>query len=415
MSCSHSLVNLPDLVLHHICTFLSCPFDLLHFGSTCSRIRKITLSESLWWPLAFQWFDGLWIMLHKASRRYNSRDWFLETIKYYSTRSSRTKQECLFLDGEKWERVDTKKARFLINLLDLVYSQDFDSPFVLYERYLYDIGMYTRMNPCLNFADDNLEISRNTILELADLSQAADRDLRRRKQPFKDYKYYIKRFGTSANWKTDLFPSNINGSICPLLLCPLRCTSISDASKVEALRLCLSIILGKHLRSCYTVSSMPLKDLPDAFHLFTSVFLSHLLSSSAPVALDSEGKVCLKKCSALLCKDLARFEELQYMFHAFGFNIRYENVLTDIGDFFTRLESLNHAVDQIRLKLRKEMMLEIEKVLFPNNERNDVTRVNLTDSDFIGGDNCQQEMSAAAFISNKGAFVTWHLIGRMRF
>ncbi|CAL1262141.1 unnamed protein product [Larinioides sclopetarius] len=417
MAPDFNLMELPDLVLYNICSFINCPFDLLHFGNTCSRLRKISISSSLWWSLAFRWFKGLWIFMEDGSTEENARNWLIEIIRIYCKRPVTTKFGCHFTNGEVWNRVDTPKFRFLVSMIRTAYTRDKDDhPAVLFEQWLYDIGLYKRLEPLLDFATPGIEFSRDIVTELSALGQAAERDLRRRKQPFKDPKYYIKRIASSKDsWITDLFPESPCGSICPLLMSPFQDASINETSGIQGLAMCLSVVFEKHLRNHYKASSLSLQKIWEIVKVFTTVFVSEILDLLQSFQSRFEAQSLKLVVLAIVDENLSDFKQLQVILDHFGLNIKSKDVINDLAIYLKRYKGVDFAVDEIRSYFRNAINEEIKNVVSPPGSDSIVTRINITDSDLIGGDNYKQEMSAAAFISDYGVLVTWHLTGRTRF
>ncbi|KAF8770482.1 hypothetical protein HNY73_018006 [Argiope bruennichi] len=418
MASEFNLMQLPDLVLYNICSLINCPFDLLHFGNTCSRLRKISSSSSLWWSLAFRWFKGLWIFMEDGSIEENARNWLLDIIRIYCKRPISTKLECQFANGEVWQRVDTPKFRFLVSMMRIAYTRDKDDhPAVLFEQWLYDVGLYKRSGSLIDFATPDLEFSRDMVIELSALGQAAERDLRRRKQPFKDPKYYIKRIASSKDsWMSDLFPESPCGSICPLLMSPFQDASINETSGIQGLAMCVSVVLERHLQNYYKASSLPLQRIWEIVKVFTTVFISEILdplqSFQSRFGTQSLKLVVL----AIVDENLYEFKNLQVILEHFGLNIKSKDVINDLAVYLKKYKGVDFAVDEIRSYFRSAINEEVKNAVSPPDSSNNiVTRINITDSDLIGGDNYKQEMSAAAFISDYGVLVTWHLTGRMRF
>ncbi|GBM30187.1 hypothetical protein AVEN_134225-1 [Araneus ventricosus] len=417
MASEFSLMELPDLVLYNICSFINCPFDLLHFGNTCSRLRKISSSSSLWWSLAFRWFKGLWIFMEDGSMEENARNWLLEIIYIYCKRPVSTKLGCQFTNGEVWQRVDTPKFRFLVSMIRTAYTRDKDDhPAVLFEQWLYDIGLYKRLESFIDFATPDLEFSRDMVTELSALGQAAERDLRRRKQPFKDPKYYIRRIASSKDsWMTDLFPESPCGSICPLLMSPFQDASIHETSGIQGLAMCLSVVFERNIQNHYKASSLSLQRIWEIVKVFTTVFVSEILDLLQLFQSRFETQSLKLVVLTIVGENLSDFKQLQVILDHFGLNIKSKDVINDLAIYLKKYRGVDFAVDEIRSYFRNAINEEVKNAVSPPGSDSIVTRINITDSDLIGGDNYKQEMSAAAFISGYGVLVTWHLTGRTRF
>ncbi|GIY03068.1 f-box domain-containing protein [Caerostris darwini] len=415
MASNPSIVHLPDLVLYNICSFIECPFDLLHFGNTCSRLRKISSSSSLWWSVAFRWLKGLWFFMEEGTSEENARNWFLEILRIYSKRSLNTKLECHFSNNETWIRVDSPKFRFLVNMIRLAYSRDKDDhPAVLYEQWLYDIGVYKRLESSIDFTVPNLKFTESMVHQLSALGQASERDLQRRKQPYKDPKYYIRRISSSRDsWMSDLFPENPCGSVCPLLMSPFQEAINHETSGLQGLAMCFSVVFERRLQNYYRTSFVSLQRIWEIVKVFTTVFLSEMLNLLPLFEASHDLKFIV---ITAVDENLYDFKQLQLILDTIDLNIKSKDVIQDLSVFLKRYNGLDFAVDDVRSHFRSALNEEIKNVLFPSDSFNSsVTRINITDSDLIGGDNSRQEMSAAAFVSDNGVLVTWHLTGRMRY
>ncbi|KFM60169.1 hypothetical protein X975_24540, partial [Stegodyphus mimosarum] len=280
MASEYNLLQLPDLVLYKICSYITCPFDLFNFGKTCSYLRIVSSARSLWWNLAFQWCKGLWIFMKDTPKSDNPRDWLLSLINQCSVKSTSTKSECIFSTGEKWERIDSQKFRFLFGLLRLVYNLERrEYPAIHFENWLYDIGMYRRTGPFADYASENYKFSVDCILQLSSLGQAVEHDLHRKKQQYKDPASYIKHVATAeTNWMT-LFPSGPHGSSCPLLMEPLMNSITYEKSGLLGLTVGLSLVLEKHLKLHYKFSSsFSVSKVNDMITSFCTLFLEEVMN-----------------------------------------------------------------------------------------------------------------------------------------
>lgn len=412
-----SLLDLPDLALLHICSSMTCPFDLLHFGNTCTRLRKISSATSLWWTMAFRWLKGLWILMEEGSIEVSSRDWMLDIMRQYCTKPTSTKSECHFSDyQETWRRVDSPKFRFLFHLMRVAYARDRDdSPAVLYEQWLYDIGVYHRSGGAnVDYTAPNLEFSPDVILQLSSLGQASERDLCRRKQPYKDAKYYVKRVGIArGSWMDELFPVGHHGSICPLLICPLYDSFHHEVSGIQGVAMCVSVVFERRLRTHSKASSLPLYKVWEGIKVVCTVFVSEIFTVLGTFQSQFKDLGLKAILLTLIVENLHDFNQLKLVFERMGVNFTVKDILQDLYHLFEKYREIDFLVDDVRLFLRKAINKEIENVLFPS--KSAVTRINLTDSDLIGGDNSKHEMSSAAFVTDHGVLVTWHLTGRMRY
>lgn len=408
------ILDLPDLALYHICTYISCPFDLLHFGNTCTRLRNITSSPLLWHSLSFKCLHGLWVQLEEGSVEENPREWLLDVIRQLISKKINTKTNCIFPNGEEWIRGDTPKIRFLVRLLQLSYSTEKDPhPAVLHEQWLYDIGIFKRCNTVMDFPTflrnmDNLPIAE----ELSNLSQAAERDLRLRKQPFKDKRYYIKFAGLAVEEEiVNLFPFSENEPLCPLLLVPSE--PPKDTLGLIPLLPCLGKILVKHLSKHYKLLSIHMMTLWEIIKVFSS-FLVEMVTREH----QQRTQPCTLKEVLLTIFDdnpynTGLFDDMTNYFHL---QIPYREVVVEFCGLLNGNESKTLGIEVIRSSLRKQLLNEVKFTLFPpESSNNHAARLNLTDSDLIGGDNGHQEMSCAALISNYGVLVIWQLVGRSRY
>lgn len=417
MESNINLLDLPDLVLHNICTYISDPFDLIHFGNTCTRFRMITSAPSLWWPIAFQWFDGLWIYLSYNSESDHPRDWLIEVFRKVTVLSSGTDTKCAFSDGEEWVRCESRKFRCIFGMLRLVYGgKKNDHPAVLYHQFAYDVGLYVRVNVHTDFSNTSeAGFSEDAVNVLSHLGQAADRDLRRRKQPNKDPKYYIRYCATAKNkWMSELFPTGLYGTICPMLICPFQNSFTDETTGLQGLSVCLSEILALYLKRC--CKSLRLKDILSIIKTFCAFFVQEI-ANMLPEMQSRFSTTSLKALVPIIIKEkLLNVELLQTVLDVYSVNFTCRDVLTGFVNKLRDYDGIDSIVERVRLRLRYALYDEINSVLFQNdNNDHTVTRINLTDSDLIGGDNARQEMSASAFISKNGVLITWHLTGRMRF
>ncbi|XP_054722632.1 uncharacterized protein LOC129232517 [Uloborus diversus] len=418
MASNINILQLPDLVLYKICSSIKCPVDLLHFGNTCTQLRKISMSRRIWWNLAFEWCKGYWFFIKEYPTDENPRDWVLNLLKQCSTFSSSTELRCIFSNGELWQRVESKKFRCFLGLLRWAYIKEKeDHPAILYEQWLYDIGLYCRLGPPMDFSADNFEFSENSIIELCKLGQAAERDLRRRRQPNKDPKYYVKRIANSeGQWMKDLFPSGSHGTICPLLLCPFENSDSGEVSGMQGLAVCLSIALEKRLYNQYKTYLNPVHQFCDVIKVFSTVFISEINLARNQLSTRVDSLSLKDTIMMLVTENSFNAENLDIVINLFDLTFSVKEILQDVHNLLIEYGSIDCIVDSVRMRLRVAMLDEITNVLFPAGcNCHLITRVNLTDSDLIGGDNAKQEMSAAAFISKYGVLVTWHLVGRMRF
>ncbi|GIX97858.1 f-box domain-containing protein [Caerostris extrusa] len=220
------------------------------------------------------------VFMEEGTSEENARNWFLEILRIYSKQSINTKLECHFSNNETWRRVDSPKFRFLVNMIRLAYSRDKDDhPAVLYEQWLYDIGVYKRLESSIDFTVPNLKFTESMVHQLSALGQASERDLQRRKQPYKDPKYYIRRIASSRDsWMSDLFPENPCGSVCPLLMSPFLEATNHETSGLQGLAMCFSVVFERRLQNYYRTSFVSLQRIWEIVKVFTTVFLSEMLN-----------------------------------------------------------------------------------------------------------------------------------------
>ncbi|KFM60172.1 hypothetical protein X975_24543, partial [Stegodyphus mimosarum] len=413
MASKCNLLQLPDLVLHNICTFITCPFDLLHFGNACSRLRSVSLSQSLWWSIAFHWCKGLWTFIKRVSDSEDPREWMLYVIKQYTRPPAGTRSECSFTSGEKWERSESRKFRFLFGLLHLVYKKEkSEHPAILFEEWLYDIGLYNRIGTCFDYTVEKLQFHHDDILQLTSLGQAIECDLRRIEHPCKDPASYIKRIATvDTNWMS-LFPSGLHGPVCPLLINPLLNCVTYEKYGLEGLAVCLSIVLEKHIQTHAKFSKLTINKVFNMISVFCMHFKLEIARFLPKMQSRVETQPLKSAVLSVIERNILAVDKLQDILNSYEVNISCKDIFCELSNFLANCRGIDFVVDEVQMHIRKSIIGEINKILFPNNtEKCIVTRINLTDSDLIGGDNSQQEMAAAAFISPNGVLVTWHLVG----
>lgn len=410
-----SLLCLPDLALHLVCLQLQDPFDVLNLGATCRRLHQLTSSESLWTRMALSWCQGMWhcLPLPADPQPEDPKQWLLQLLRLCATRQNATRNSCRFDNGETWERIDWGRFACKVAMLSCTYKavDERVSPFVLLRRWLYSVALYQRKNPALCFHDRNVQLSQQCVSELAALGRAREGDLRGRKQPNIDPRYYVTRVGTSAGaaWTQELFPSGPAGSICPLLACPSEPGYCAESSGTDGLVTCVSYVLGKHVeRAClerHEALARMASIVRQACATLERTFSSHMPQVRArwptcPVAhaifsMAEEG-----------WPDLARWQV-----HLDKLGLRWRDVMTECSALLGEHGALDAIVDKARIRWRHALLAEIEATFGCTNVGT-VTRLNLTDCDVIGGDNTRQEMAAAAFVSPSAVLVTWQLLGR---
>lgn len=413
MSERPSLLCLPDLALHLVCLQLGEPLDVLSLGATCRRLHQLTSSESLWTRLALSWCRGMWHCLPPLPRDpppEHPKQWLLRLLRRCATRQNATLDRCSFDNGETWERIDQARFTCKVAMLSCTYKavDERVSPFVLLRRWLYDVGLYRRQNPAVCFHDKNAQLSQQCVSELAALGRAREGDLRGRKQPNIDPRYYIAHVHTSvgAAWTQELFPSGPSGSICPLLACPSEPGYCAESSGVDGLVTCVSYVLGKHVeraclarhqalagmaslvgQACAALERTFSRHLPEVRARWPSCPIAHAVFSMAEQGWP----------------DLATWQV-----HLDKLGLRWRHVMTECSALLREHDTLDAIVDKARIRWRHALLADIEATLGCTS----VTRLNLTDCDVIGGDNARQEMAAAAFVSPSAVLVTWQLLGR---
>lgn len=411
-----SLLCLPDLVLHKVCLQLSDPFDVLSLGCTCHRLHQLTKSKCLWTHLALSWCRGMWhrLPLPAESELEDPKQWLLQVLKLCVKEQRPTLKHCRFENGEIWERIQSTRFDCKVGMLSRAYKgvDERVSPFVLLRRWVYDIALYNRQSPAVQFSSENLVLDHPDVSELAALGRARQNDLRGRKQPNIHPRYYVSHAGTSAtDWTQDLFPSGPAGSICPILACPFQRGYSFEWSGVDGLLTCISHVLEQRLaRACLdgretlarmaNIIRLACESLEEAFfrymrevyNLWPVCPMYH-----AVISMAEEG-----------WPDLTAW---QVQLDTLGLNWR--EVMCDCAELLRKQETLDAIVDEARIRWRHWLLADIEAVLrCACCDAPTVTRLNLTDSDAIGGDNSRQDMAAAAFVSCSAVLVTWQLLGR---
>ncbi|XP_067141334.1 uncharacterized protein [Centruroides vittatus] len=408
-----SILDLPELILHQICTLLSCPFDLINLGSTCQKLYEVTNVPSLWIRLAFNWCEGIWQWIDDVPSAENERTWFINLLHNAAKLPHDAKHHCSLENGEEWIRVDSKRFRSYVGMLQWSYGDrdEYHHPAILFRRWIYDVGLFRRKNPQINVTSND-DLSNSSRKALAALGGGAARDLRARKFPNIDPVYYV-RFLKIAHFE-NLFPLGFNGCLCPLIIDNTSCEYNRETAGPEGLVLCISIAAANLLvsrcynreitlsymtymikRICQTFYNVITKKLPE---IQNQLRCSELKSIILYIA-DNDDNILdiwqedLDKLKVVLkCKDLIR----------------------DCATILRKYDWLDAIVDQIKSRWRQCLQEEIFSVLNISHQEK-LIQINLTDSDLIGGDNRRQEMASAAFVSKDGVLVTWQLTGRGRY
>ncbi|XP_067141342.1 uncharacterized protein [Centruroides vittatus] len=136
-----SILDLPELILHQICTLLSCPFDLINLGSTCQKLYEVTNVPSLWIRLAFNWCEGIWQWIDDVPSAENERTWFINLLHNAAKLPHDAKHHCSLENGEEWIRVDSKRFRSYVGMLQWSYGDrdEYHHPAILFRRWIYDV------------------------------------------------------------------------------------------------------------------------------------------------------------------------------------------------------------------------------------------------------------------------------------
>lgn len=413
-----NLLSLPDLALYHICSYLDCPIDLLNVSSTCTRLRKAVSSQSFWWRAALNWCEGMWPWLEKPPALNSPQQWIIGVLQKHASLSHNTKSLCTFGD-EKWERVDDRKFRCHLGMLRIAYADRnrSDHPAILYQQWLYDIGLYHRSNPSLSFSLDDFKFNSEAISMLASLGQAKERDLRARKQPHINPVYYIQKVAVAhADWQDMLFPSGPHGTIAPLLICPFQDAGCSELSGLYGLRMCLSLVLEKHLKPFCLTNQVTPAEMWTIINRASESFLKQFVMF-IPQMKERYGLHCMRPGLSELAKmDSTSLQSWQSDLDELKVPFHWKSLVQELHHYVERYKGIDNVVDKVRLRWRHAIVKMADHVLGGGSDKDKtVVRINLTDSDLIGGDNKRQEMSATAFISDCGVLVTWHLTGRIRF
>ncbi|XP_065285293.1 uncharacterized protein [Dermacentor albipictus] len=408
-----SMLDLPDIVLFKICQQLSDPFDLMSLGSTCRYLQEFTSSKSLWTQTALSWCRGMWHCLpNKAySGPEDPKQWMFHLLRLCMKERSSSREILLFEDQETWDRIRDDHFACKVSMLGWTYKaiNEKVSPFVLRRLWLYDMALYRRRCPKMDFSDPGHKLSTVCVCQLASLGRAQEYDLRGRKQPYVCAFNYVSLCSSSASWRDELFPCGPAGSICPMLVCPSMDGYASESSGTDGLVTCVSYVLEQHLaRACLrgreTVVQMAGK-IKQACSALRYAYGNHALAArarwpnctvtNAIINMDEQG-----------WPDLASWQaDLDPI------GLHWREVISKCAALLKKYGTLDAIVDEARIRWRCSLLSNIEAVLGRNGTTT-VTRLNLTDCDVIGCDNTRQDMAAAAFVSPSGVLVTWQLLGK---
>lgn len=412
--------SLPDLVIHKICTSLRSPFDLLNFGCTCRRLYEISSSKSLWLRLAADWCDGVWHWIDPVPTSDNPKQWFLQVLHEATfSWTASTRHVCDLERGEKWERVESLRFRCKLGMLRWTYKDTDDAapPTVLLRRWVYDMALYRRSVEAIFFTEDNLKLSDLSVSALAALGQAKERDLRTRRHKNLNPRYYVKRIATASDgWLEKLFPSGPCGTLCPMLVCPSEGGFPAETSGLTGLILCVSKVLSKRMQPLLLESRISLNHFLLSIRRACKALKRHLCMLLPEIRRRWSTQPIANVMFSMAERGWPSLETLEGELDANGICLTWQLVMEDCTQLLRERQWLDAIVDDERRFWRRILIPEIVHVLHPREDANksDVTRINLTDCDAIGGDNHVQEMAAAAFVSSNGVFVAWHLIGRGR-
>ncbi|KAH7958493.1 hypothetical protein HPB49_002075 [Dermacentor silvarum] len=408
-----SLLDLPDIVLLKICQKLSDPFDLMSLGSTCRYLHEFTSSKSLWMHTALSWCQGMWHCLpNKAySGPEDPKQWLFHLLRLCMKERSSNRERLLFENHEIWDRIRDNHFACKVSMLGWTYKaiNEKVSPFVLRRLWLYDMALYRRQCPKMDFTQPGLVLSPVCVSQLASLGRAQEYDLRGRKQPYVDAYHYVTLCFSSVSWSEKLFSRSPAGSICPMLVCPSRDGYALESSGTDGLVTCVSYVLERHLaRACLrgreTVVRMAAK-IQQACKALRYAYGNHALEARAKWPNCTVANAIINM-SEQGWPDLASWQtDLDPM------GLHWREVISECAALLKEHGTLDAIVDKARIRWRRSLLFDIEGVLGRSGTTT-VTRINLTDCDAMGGDNTRQDMAAAAFVSPSGVLVTWQLLGK---
>lgn len=408
-----SISDLPELILHHICTLLNCPFDLINLGSTCQKLYEITNSPSLWIRFAFNWCEGIWQWIDDVPVAEDSRIWFLNLLHNAAKFPHDARYYCSLENGEEWIRVESKKFRSYLGMLRWSYGDrdEYHHPAILFRRWIYDVGLFRRKNPQLNIIN-NEDLSNSSRKALATLGGGAERDLRARKFPNIDPIYYVRYFKT-ANFE-NLFPIGFNHSFCPLIIDNTSCEHNRETAGPEGLILCISMAAANLLEPRCLNREITLTYMTYMIKRICQTFYT-VFTRKLPEIQDYLQCSELKSIILHIADNDDNFldswqEDLDHL----KVGLKWKDLIRVCASMLRKYDWLDAIIDKVKHRWRQHLQEEIFSVLNISHQQK-LVQVNLTDSDLIGGDNRRQEMTSAAFMSKDGVLVTWQLTGRGRY
>lgn len=418
MGMQSPLMSLPDLVLYDICSLLTTPFDLLNFGCTCRRVYSVTNSNSLWLRLAVDWCEGMWHWIEPVPSNADAKAWLLHVMHSVTFPAPGTRRLCRFDGGETWERIESMRFRCKLGMLRCTYKDTDNAapPTVLLRRWMYDMALFRRVKMSIEFNDDNIEMSETCVAELAALGQAKERDLRARRNRNLHPRYYVKRIATSRDgWLEDLFPSGPQGTLCPMLVCPSEGGFTAEISGLSGLATCVSIVVSRHLRPHVLDGRLTLTDMTRAIQNVCGALKEQMAVLLVNIRARWPAQPVAHAVFSMAEDGWPRLDSWQPELGRNGITVTWQRVMGECAQLLRQRRWLDAVVDDARRAWRRMLLPEIILVLHgQKGKTSDVTRLNLTDCDVIGGDNQLQEMASAAFVSSFGVFVAWQLIGRGR-
>ncbi|XP_028969196.1 uncharacterized protein LOC100899875 [Galendromus occidentalis] len=373
------LLRLPELVLHQILTLLG-PLDLLQLACVSREwYHRIRNDDSLWIPHLRTYSFGIWdeiIEDVKFLGEIRISDWFV----HYGRRLTVFKRGCIKsvpVGKETWIKQPNNDLAFETAILGRSFELHEDSRAgigILARKYLYELQLFRREDPYLNFLDPIPEDVRK---HLEELGQARSRDLLARRHKNLQSNYVSLRKSSlgveheNHDRISDLFPS-VNG-IClePVFAC--RATSIKSLTNYSA---------------CAKSASRAEK-----YQRWSDCHFDSFFRPSGHGGLRS---FCEEM--SIRCPD----EVIESASHA-----SLEPTAEPSADAFVALH---------RSKIRQRMNRIIHSALVPRNgPPSDICRVDLTDALELGGDNPKQEMLSTSLVSDGAVLLVMQLIGRSRF
>ncbi|XP_064459589.1 uncharacterized protein LOC135369925 [Ornithodoros turicata] len=413
--------SLPDLAIYKICTSLSSPFDLLNFGCTCRRLHEVSSSNSLWLRLAVDWCDGMWHWIDPLPTSDNPKEWLLQVLHaatFGSTPS--TRRVCDLGGGEKWERTESLRFRCKLGMLRWAYKDTDDAAplTVLLRRWVYDMALYRRSRKAVSFGGNSLKLSDASISELATLGEAKEHDLRTRRHKNLNPRYYVKRIATASDgWLEDLFPSGPRGTLCPMLVCPSEGGFPAESSGISGAVLCVSKVFTRHMVPILLDSRITLNQMATSIRKACRSLQLHLYGHLVEIRHRWPTQPIANAVFSMAEAGWPGLDvpDAEAELDVYDIRLTWQWVMQECALLIRERQWLDAILDDTRRRWRRMLIPEIMLVLHQQgDQKNEVTRLNLTDCDAIGGDNHVQEMAAAAFVSSHGVFVAWQLIGRGR-